>query len=1484
MKRALWILIALILLGAVGTWILVASDGPVRYTVDDYGNVTITGSANNVTNEQVQAAFDEIASEGHRVVAIGSNAFDGRRNLTSINIPDTVTSIGWAAFRSTGLTSVDVPNSVTTIGSQAFGFDGNQRVAGFRLNGSYDVRSAAHRYVIENGFGFNNDPSSGFTTSVQVDQWTQEWSLTITGYIATLAEVVIPSTIHGSPVVAIGSNAFDGNQAITSVSIPDSVTDVGWAAFRGNIRLNSVTIPDSVTSIGGQAFGFISNNQRVANFTIHGSHRSQANRYAIENGFGFNENSSSGFTTSVSIDQWTQEWSLTITGYFATLAEVVIPNEIHGTPVTAIGSNAFDGNQAITSVSLPNSITEIGWAAFRGNTRLTSVTVPDSVTSIGGQAFGFVSNNQRVVGFTLHGSHQSVANRYAIENGFGFNENPSSGFTTSVSIDQWTQEWSLSITGYFATLTEVVIPSEIHGTRVTEIGSNAFSGNQAITSVSIPDSITEIGWAAFRGNIRLTSVSIPDSVTSIGGQAFGFASNNQRIANFTIDGSHRSAAHRYAVENGFGFNEDPSSGFATSVQVDRWTNAWSLTIIDYFATDTIVEIPSEIHGVRVTEIGSNAFGGNQAITSVVIPESVTSIGWAAFRGTTSLQTVDIPASVITIGNNAFQNSNNGLIILGVPDSAAEDYAIENNITFMPSLDHITIVTDQMTNSAQINVSGIARAGSTIRIFEGNTQIATFTASQAHRYSGTVTLRGGFGTRTIRAETTTETGRRISASTTVRFEENAPRLISFLMHHSRRTIDLMATDGVRQTLIHMPGQPFTFEARMENSEGIEQLHFASVRSGVMLRMQATYDPRRDLWVAHGFFDPSDRNYVPAQLSVIVNNNVSILNLDDFEFDLDMDVDDFLQDNDIVLPPEWENAEIEVTENAPDRVVTNITLADENRTTITTTSTYRVVLESAARDMLRNGDFTRAIDVNGRVMYVSNTSTSNTNLSSRTEIIQEMLLPSGYMGWVVTGFDLYTNLASLATQTPTMFGTAVGILYSFFDGASHVAAGGCRLTEVAIFAGRVAISLSAKQVMGAIMLAGPVGWKAVAAAVVVTVVATAAKNFIGWLFRSRANYSVIIDPAGYVYEAVPSNRLVGVTMTAFFRATMDDEPVLWDASEYDQSNPLLTDHEGRYAWDVPEGFWQVRAEMDGFETAYSLWMPVPPPQLNINIGMISRAAPVVESINAYPDAIEIIFNRFMDIDTLTTSNITVSQNGNNIPGTIELVNREWSIDPTSEYVEYIEGYFASTIKFIPNSTLDESVTINISTNVASYAGTTMAQAFTQTLDTRPEPVEIRVQDTDIAFDEYGNIIVTILPVGAAVGQRIIAVSDSPMIASVEREITIGADGRAVIPIFGELPGLANITLTLEGTSLQTQFAVNVDMPGGSTEPNIIPGDVNGDGVVTAADVALLRAYLAGHDVNINRIAANVTGSGTISAADVALLRAYLAGHPVELRLAS
>ena len=78
---------------------------------------------------------------------------------------------------------------------------------------------------------------------------------TITDYYKDMGcskDVIIPSTIDGVAVIAIGDEAFKDKE-LTSVTIPNSVTSIGYSAFQAN-QLTSVTIPNSVTSIGYGAF------------------------------------------------------------------------------------------------------------------------------------------------------------------------------------------------------------------------------------------------------------------------------------------------------------------------------------------------------------------------------------------------------------------------------------------------------------------------------------------------------------------------------------------------------------------------------------------------------------------------------------------------------------------------------------------------------------------------------------------------------------------------------------------------------------------------------------------------------------------------------------------------------------------------------------------------------------------------------------------------------------------------------------------------------------------------------------------------------------------------------------------------------------------------------------------------------------------------------------------------------------------------------
>ncbi|MBQ3505154.1 MAG: leucine-rich repeat domain-containing protein [Clostridia bacterium] len=175
---------------------------------------------------------------------------------------------------------------------------------------------------------------------------------TVTGIgLCSDREVVIPDAYKGKPVTAIGDNAFDalksaGADLITSIVIPDSVTEIGYNAFAWCDSLTSVTIGNSVTTIGAEAFFGCS---RLTSVTI-------GNSVTTIGGGAFSGCSN---LTSVTI----------------------------GNSVTTIGEYAFSGCDSLTSATIPDSVTTIVDGAFNSCDSLTSVTIGNSVTTIGGNAF-----------------------------------------------------------------------------------------------------------------------------------------------------------------------------------------------------------------------------------------------------------------------------------------------------------------------------------------------------------------------------------------------------------------------------------------------------------------------------------------------------------------------------------------------------------------------------------------------------------------------------------------------------------------------------------------------------------------------------------------------------------------------------------------------------------------------------------------------------------------------------------------------------------------------------------------------------------------------------------------------------------------------------------------------------------------------------------------------------------------------------------------
>lgn len=312
--------------------------------------------------------------------------------------------------------------------------------------------------------------------------------------------------------------------------------------------------------------------------------------------------------------------------------------------------------------------------------------------------------------------------------------------------------------------------------------------------------------------------------------------------------------------------------------------------------------------------------------------------------------------------------------------------------------------------------------------------------------------------------------------------------------------------------------------------------------------------------------------------------------------------------------------------------------------------------------------------------------------------------------------------------------------------------------------------------------------------------------------------IHDPSGYVYEGVSSNRLQGVTATCYYKETVEDmygdlheNVVLWNAEEYAQQNPLFTDENGMYQWDVPQGLWQVRFEKEGYQPTQSEWLPVPPPQMDVNIGMVQNSQPEVVSARAYEDGVELQFSKYMDPATLTADNIYIKCKSADTEvlitdAQIELLNAEAAIEGS-------EQQYASRLRLATDRLgyYDEARII-VSRNVQSYAGIGMTDNFEQQLDVEKKVREIVVDNVvNIAYNAQLTVRVAAQPAEAAAGKTITLGSASDLIAATDAtELTLDADGHATFTINAQLPGATAIKYAMPDAGLEATTMVNVVDP--------------------------------------------------------------------------
>ena len=319
--------------------------------------------------------------------------------LTSITIPNTITTIGAMAFWGCGnLTSIYIPASVTSIGESVFVYCSSlSSITVDAANPAYkDINN--RELLSQNGEIFlAYAPNSG-------------------------TEYVVPNGVK-----RIGSNAFETSHYLSSVSLPEGLEYIGTSAFGQCRSLTSITIPSTVTYIANSVFSHCYNLTEITLLsqnppelymtnaisegitTIYVPYQSLEAYQTATNwsefadimvGFGepqgteglvYTGLNSSGtvVTDEAEIVAYMIGDNTTTAGngYVGTDTDVIIPSTYNGKPVTTIGKYAFRNKTEITSVNIPNSVTTIGNYAFAYCSGLTSIEIPEGVTTISQSTF-----------------------------------------------------------------------------------------------------------------------------------------------------------------------------------------------------------------------------------------------------------------------------------------------------------------------------------------------------------------------------------------------------------------------------------------------------------------------------------------------------------------------------------------------------------------------------------------------------------------------------------------------------------------------------------------------------------------------------------------------------------------------------------------------------------------------------------------------------------------------------------------------------------------------------------------------------------------------------------------------------------------------------------------------------------------------------------------------------------------------------------------
>ena len=487
-------------------------DGLFEYEVEGYWPISDPRNGVRITRYKGPDSGEVVIPKtigGYEVKWIGDRysgaaVFQGFTGITSIVIPDSVTSIGeWAFSGCTSLAEITVSpdnKNYSSVDGVLFNKDGSELIVYPKGNG----RSA---YTVPDGVtSISGSAFSGCTS---------------------LKEIVIPDS-----VTSIGESAFSGCTSLSKVKLSNNLRIIQERTFSGCTSLKEITIPDSVTEIGEFAFSGCTSLLKVVlskNMTAIEAQTfsgcSSLESIIIPEG-----------VTKIGTRSKSEDSMFDGAAFYGctSLKEIIIPDS-----VTEIWSSAFSGCTSLSKVDLPKNLTKIEGDTFFGCTSLAEITIPDSVTSIGGSAFKGCTSLSKVdlpkMLTTIEaGTFRGCTSLKEIiipdsvikilDHAFS-NCTSLESITIGSGVESLGDEWIASCRRLenITVSPENKTYSSVDGVLFNKDKSelSAYPIGNKRSSYTIPDGVEKIGKKAFYGCRYIESLTIPVSVAEIEASALG---------------------------------------------------------------------------------------------------------------------------------------------------------------------------------------------------------------------------------------------------------------------------------------------------------------------------------------------------------------------------------------------------------------------------------------------------------------------------------------------------------------------------------------------------------------------------------------------------------------------------------------------------------------------------------------------------------------------------------------------------------------------------------------------------------------------------------------------------------------------------------------------------------------------------------------------------------------------------------------------------